>query len=59
MEPGCLSTRVILIQTGEQTLKAARVCVSLSNVQSQTIPLFLLINSFYPVSFSDWLPLSE
>lgn len=29
--------RVLLIQT-EQTLKAARICVSLSNVQSQTIP---------------------
>lgn len=27
----------------EQTVKAARKCVSLSNVKSQTIPLFLFI----------------
>lgn len=58
LKPGCLSTRVILIQTGEQTLKAARICVSLSNVQSQAI-LFWFISSFYPGSFSIWLPLSE
>lgn len=31
VEPGCWSPRVILTQTGEQTSKAARMCVSLSN----------------------------
>lgn len=41
VEPGCLSPRVILIQTGEQTLKAARMCVNLSN--PKPFPCFHLL----------------